>query len=300
MRFPIKIFTTILIFVHSAPGFAQTENKDTLQLNKKRLAIVCVGGGAAYLGSLAVLNNVWYKEQGKTSFHFYNDNAQWNQVDKAGHFYTAYQLSSIGKQLFRWTNMPEKKSAIWGAILSQALMTPIEILDGHAVEYGFSWGDIAANMLGAGVFLSQELFIGEQKIKPKFSVHTTKYAEMRPEVFGTDFQSQLLKDYNGHTYWLSFDVHALAGNNNKIPKFLNLAVGYGAEEMAYGSENENNMNGYYSYRQYYVGLDIDLSYIKTKSGVLKTLLFVADMVKLPAPTLEFNTGKRMNFYWLYF
>ncbi len=299
MLFPKHSF--ILLFLCLFTGaYAFAENPDSAQVNKKRLTIVAVGGAAAYAGSLAVLNNAWYKDQGKSSFHFYNDNAQWNQMDKAGHFYTAYQLSSIGKQLFMWTNMSEKKSSIWGAILSQALMTPIEILDGHAVEYGFSWGDIAANLLGAGFFLSQEMVSDKQKIKPKFSVHRTEYAKMRPEAFGTDLHNQLLKDYNGHTYWLSFDLHGLTGESKSIPKFLNLALGYGAEQMVYGSENENNVNGFYSHRQYYIGIDIDLSYIRTKSKFINALLFVADMIKLPAPALEFNNGGGTNFYWLYF
>jgi uncharacterized protein YfiM (DUF2279 family) len=281
-------------------GKAMIAESDTLGTNKSRLAVVIVGGGALYAGSLVVLNDMWYKEQGKSSFHFYNDNNQWNQVDKAGHFYTAYQLSSIGKQLFRWTNMSEKKSAIWGSVMSQALMVPIEVLDGHSAEYGFSWGDILANLAGTGVFLSQELSMGKQKIKPKFSVHTTRYAALRPEVLGKTLTEQLLKDYNGHTYWLSFDIFALSGENTKIPKMLNLAIGYGAEEMVYGTESDNNANGFYSYRQFYLGLDIDLSHIRTKNKLLKSLIFVADMIKLPAPALEFNMNNGMNFYWLYF
>jgi uncharacterized protein YfiM (DUF2279 family) len=282
------------------PGTVMASGIDTTGTNKKRLAVVLVGGGALYAGSLVVLNDIWYKEQGKSSFHFYNDNNQWNQVDKAGHFYTAYQLSSVGKQLFRWTNMSEKKSAIWGSVMSQALMIPIEVLDGHSVEYGFSWGDIVANLLGTGVFLSQELTMGKQKVKPKFSVHTTPYAALRPEVLGESLSEQLLKDYNGHTYWLSFDLYALSGENAKVPKVLNLAVGYGAEEMVYGTESGNNSNGYSSYRQFYLGLDLDLSHIKTRNKLLKSLLFVADMVKLPAPALEYNLNNGFNFHWLYF
>lgn len=282
------------------PGTVLANGIDTTRTNKKRLAAVLVGGGALYAGSLVVLNDMWYKEQGKSSFHFYNDNNQWNQVDKAGHFYTAYQLSRIGKQLFLWTNMSEKKSAIWGSVMSQALMVPIEVLDGHSVEYGFSWGDIVANLLGTGVFLSQELTMGKEKVKPKFSVHTTPYAALRPEVLGESLTEQLLKDYNGHTYWLSFDLYSISGENAKIPKVLNLALGYGAEEMVYGTESDNNRNGYSSYRQFYFGLDIDLSHIKTRSKLLKSLLFVADMVKLPAPALEYNMKNGFNFHWLYF
>ena len=275
------------------------EISDTTQINKKRLRTVLVGTGVAYGVSLAVLNEVWYKEQGKTDFHFFNDNAQWNGVDKVGHFYTAYQLSRIGKQMFLWTNMSEKKSAIWGSVLSQALMIPIEIMDGFAEDYGFSWGDIGANLLGSGFFLSQELGWKGQKIKTKFSFHRTEYAALRPEVLGDGFLEELLKDYNGHTYWLSFDIYALTNKNRKIPSWINIAAGYGAEGMVYAREEENNANGFESYKQYYLGIDFDLSHIKTNSGFVKTVLFFADMIKLPAPAVEFNKHG-VHYHWLYF
>lgn len=191
-------FSMYCMFFLSA-GYC-TENNDTTDLNAKRLNIILIGAGATYGVALYTLNEVWYKEQGKGDFRFFNDNAQWNQVDKIGHFYSAYQLSSIGKQLFLWTNMSEKKSAIWGSVMSQAIMIPIEIMDGFSVEYGFSWGDIAANLMGSGFFLSQELLWNGQLIKTKFSFHRTEYAKLRPEVLGDGIFEELLKDYNGQTY----------------------------------------------------------------------------------------------------
>lgn len=293
------VFSIVIIFsLLSNDGACFIEN-DSAQINKKRLNTVLIGTGVGYTASLVVLNEVWYKEQGKTDFHFFNDNSQWNQVDKVGHFYSAYQLSNIGKQLFLWTNMSEKKSAIWGSVMSQALMIPIEVMDGFAVEYGFSWGDITANLLGAGFFLSQELGWKGQRIKTKFSFHRTEYAALRPEVLGDGFFEELLKDYNGQTYWLSFDIYTFAKQNPKIPHWLNIALGYGADGMVYAREEENNENGYESYRQYYVGIDFDLSHIKTRSKFLKTVLFIADMVKLPAPAVEFNKNG-VNYHWLYF
>lgn len=291
-------FSMYCIFFWSA-GYC-TENNDSTDLNTKRLNIILMGAGATYGVALYTLNEVWYKEQGKGDFRFFNDNAQWNQVDKIGHFYSAYQLSSIGKQLFLWTNMSEKKSAIWGSVMSQAIMIPIEIMDGFSVEYGFSWGDIAANLLGSGFFLSQELLWNGQLIKTKFSFHRTEYAKLRPEVLGDGIFEELLKDYNGQTYWLSFDMYSIGKFNRKIPKWLNVVVGYGAEGMVYGRENENIAHGYRSYRQYFIGIDFDFSHIQRRNKVVNTLLFVADMIKFPAPTLEFNNKNGVNFHWLYF
>ncbi len=293
-----KFLTSIIIVLVHVHGFGQSQ--DSAGINNKRLRLVLIGAGSAYGISLLALSQAWYGDQDRTDFHFFNDCAQWNQIDKLGHFYNAYQISRVGKQMFLWTNIPEKKAAIWGAVMSQAMMLPIEILDGFSSEFGFSWCDVAANMVGAGLFLSQELLWQKQLFKAKLSFHTTQYAALRPEVLGKNYLEQLLKDYNGHTFWLSADMHGLLRKDNKFPKWLNPAFGYGAYEMVHGREPENNLNGFYSYRQYFLSVDFDLSYINTRRKGIRTLLFFADMIKIPAPAVEFNSREGTKFHWIYF
>ena len=81
---------------------------------------------------------------------------------------------------------------------------------------------------------------------------------------------------------------------------MNPAFGYGAYEMVHGREPENNLNGFYSYRQYFLSVDFDLSYINTRKKGIRTLLFFADMIKIPAPALEFNSREGAIFHWIYF
>lgn len=73
---------------------------------------------------------------------------------------------------------------------------------------------------------------------------------------------------------------------SRFPKWLNLAAGYGASGMVYARENENNLNGYESYRQYYLGIDFDFSYIETNKAWLKAILYLADMIKWLHPPLK--------------
>ncbi len=295
-RFFLILVVVLLSFYHGAAG----QNSDTASINKKRLGIVLTGTGAAYTVSMIALSQAWYKNQLTGDFHFFNDNAQWNMIDKFGHAYSAYQISRAGGEMFRWTGMPPAKSAIWGSVLSQALMIPIEILDGFSEYYGFSWGDILANMTGAGLYLSQQLIWQKQMVKMKFSFHTTAYAPLRPEVLGEGTMEELIKDYNGQTYWFSFDIYSMLSKDNKFPKWINIALGYGANEMIYGRKSENIEHGYSSYRQYFFSIDWDLSHIRTKKKGLKVLLFFVDMIKLPAPALEFNSRQGVNFHFIYF
>ena len=87
-------------------------------------------------------------------------------------------------------------------------------------------------------------------------------------------------------------------NDSKIPDWLNVAVGYGSENMFGGFENEWTAGNetyrldnelYPRYKQYYLGLDIDLTRIKVKSPFLKSVLSILNIFKLPLPAFEVNS-----------
>lgn len=273
------VLLILLLFVTSLQA---QESRDTIPVKK-----VALYGGIGYAVGLTTLSAAWYGENGFDKFKFFNDNTEWNQVDKFGHAFSTYQITNIGYNVLRRTELSDKEAVFWAAGISFAMFIPIEILDGFSPDYGFSWGDIAANAIGSGIYLGEHLLWKEQRIKMKFSFRQTEYAAYRPEILGKNYLQQMLKDYNGQTYWFSFDVHAFA-KQSKFPKWLNLAAGYGANGMVYAREAENNANGFQSYRQYFLGIDFDLSYIKTNKRWLKTVLFFADMIKWPAPAIEIN------------
>src|ERR1035438_10237615 len=70
-------------------------NSQTKSENAKILG-VSLGGAALYGGSLIVLNQYWYANYPKSKFHFFNDNAEWQQMDKCGHFFTSYYEGFLG------------------------------------------------------------------------------------------------------------------------------------------------------------------------------------------------------------
>jgi len=256
--------------------------KDSIPLKK-----VALYGGAGYAAGITGLSVAWYGENGFENFKVFNDNGQWNQLDKFGHAFTTYQLARGGYDILRRTELSNKQALYWATGLSFAMLLPIEILDGFSPDYGFSYGDLVANAIGSGLFLGEQLLWKEQRIKYKFSFYPTEFANLRPEVLGENLVQQVFKDYNGQTYWLSFDMHAFM-KKSRFPKWLNIAAGYGATGMVYATETENNMNGFTSYRQYYLGIDFDFSYFKTNKRWLNTLLFLADMIKWPAPAIEIS------------
>lgn len=269
--------------------FSQTftvYSQDTLP-SEDRLKKIILYGSIGYGVTLFTLSQAWYKEQGLENFKFFNDNAEWKQVDKIGHIYSTYHFSRISYELLKKTHLDDRKALYWSSAVSTLLLLPVEILDGFSPDFGFSYGDMIANALGSGFFLGQELAWQEQRVKLKWSFHETSLAGIRPNTLGSGLAEELLKDYNGQTYWLSFDMHAFA-KKKFFPKWLNLAVGYGAQNMVFARDSENSAAGFSSFRQYYFGLDFDLSYIKTNKKWLRVLLFLGDLIHLPAPTLEIS------------
>lgn len=266
----------------------QLRAQDSLsQVNTKRLKAIIIGSGVAYTGSMIALNSIWYSQYNKQSFHFFNDAHEWKQMDKMGHFYSAFQLSSISSRTLQWSGVSKRKSDLAGTLTSFAIMSSIEVLDGFSAGYGASASDLAANAVGAGVYLGQQLIWNEVRICPKFSFHRTSFAQQRPETLGSGLLEEIIKDYNGQTHWLSADMNKFL----KFPKWLNLAVGYGAQNMLYANDASNINQNLMPYRQYFIGIDFDLTAIKSHSKLVNTLLYVANMVRLPAPALEISNGK---------
>ena len=77
--------------------------------------------------------------------------------------------------------------------------------DGFSKEWGFSNYDLLSNFIGTGIFYFQEKF-KRQLLKLKFSSHLSPYAIHRRSLLGDNISQRIFKDYNGQTYWLTFDL----------------------------------------------------------------------------------------------
>jgi hypothetical protein len=271
-------------------------------LNKTRKSTVIAVEAIVGTGALVGLNQLWYADYPRSDFHFINDNAEWLQVDKAGHIYSSYHLGRLGAEMLEWSGATEKDQLIYGSGMGFAFLTAVEVLDGFSSEWGASTGDIIANASGTALYVSQELLWKEQRITPKFSFHTTQYAQYRPNVLGSSFAEQILKDYNGQTYWLSVNLHSFS-KGSKIPKWLNLAIGYGADGMITGRGINNElflMSKMERSRRFYLSLDVDLTKIDTKFPFLKTIFSVLNTLKIPAPTIEYSHHEGFKGHISYF
>ena len=245
-----------------------------------------------YSATMYALNDLWYKDYPRSSFHWYNDNSNWLQMDKIGHATTAYSVGLQGRDLMLWAGVPEKKALWFGGLYGSFFLTTIEILDGFSEEWGASWGDLIANTSGTMLFIGQELLFKEQRVQMKYSFAPTDYAKQNPDLLGENFIQQSLKDYNGQVYWLSFNINSFKKTN--LPDWLNFAIGYGADGMLNGNSDEINAK-----REYYLSLDVNLRKIKTNSRFLDKTLKILSFIKVPLPAFKFSNEK-IDFYPIHY
>jgi len=272
---------------------------DTLNLPRRNALIISESStmGLSLLG----LNQLWYADYPRSKFHTLNDADEWLQMDKVGHVFSSYQIGRAGANILNWSGVSKKTQLVYGSTLGFTFLTAVEVFDGFSEEWGFSWSDMAANAAGTGLYVGQELLWEEQRITLKYSFHQTKYAPQRPDKLGEGFIEEMLKDYNGQTYWLSANVHSFF-KESQIPKWLNVAIGYGADGMLTGkSETVNNLIiSHQRKRQFYLSLDVDLSRIETKSHVLKSIFEVFNVIKVPFPTVELDDRGVLKVHPVYF
>lgn len=298
-----------------------------VEFDRRRFWISAGSGAAIYTGLSITLWNAWYKDYPLGAFHTFNDWGEWLQMDKAGHFFSAYTASNYAFQGARWTGM-KRSSSRWTAIgIGTGIQATIEIMDGFSKEWGFSVGDIVFNTLGVSFFAVQDLIWQEQRIlmkasgiRPDYSnqaiqstnsAATTTLEERAAGLYGTSFFHVILKDYNALTIWSSGNLRSFIKNDKAswIPPWLNIALGYGGENIFGGFENRWVDNGsefildkkdFPRYRQIFLSPDIDFTRIPTRHRWLKFTLGLLNWVKMPAPALECNTNGKIRlrpFYW---
>lgn len=272
---------------------------DTLDIHRRNALVITEASVVSI--SLIGLNSLWYNDYPRSKFHTIDDANEWKQMDKIGHVFSTYQLSKAGADLLKWSGVSKNNQLIYGSTLGLAFLTTVEIFDGFSSEWGFSWSDFGANALGTTLYVGQELLWDEQRFVIKYSFHRTNFAPQRPNTLGNGLLEEALKDYNGQTYWLSFNLRSFL-KDTKIPEWLNLAFGYGADGMlsSRGESVDNLFTNQNQYRQFYLSFDVDLTRIKTESHVLKTIFSVLNVIKIPLPTVEFNSQNRPVFRLFYF
>lgn len=323
-------FVSILLLTYMSNIISQSDTIHQLHFfepsplfNQKRFNLGLAGTASIFTGFGIGLSRVWYNQYEQEAFHLFNDWGEWQNMDKAGHVYTAYIQSHWWYKGSRWTGTSENKSILVGAIAGTVFQATVEVLDGFSSKWGFSLGDIGANSLGVATFAIQQKYWGEQRIQLKMSTFVKSYPDLivnsldgnqqislndrAKDLYGQKFTTSWLKDYNAQTIWASFNIHSFLRKGNKWPQWLNIAAGYSGENMYGGNDNTWTIEGskfdlditnpeFRRYKQVFIALDLDLNRIKVKNHFVKTVFSFLNVFKLPSPALEINTRGEVIFH----
>lgn len=265
------------------------------------------------------LSDLWYTE--RVPFHWYADSGQYDtgipddgwlddwhtyaQMDKGGHLFVAWELARAAGAYGRWSGLSDRKAGLFGATLSAAFQSQIELFDGFDPAYGASRTDLAANVLGAALGGAQVAYperLGG--FAPKLSYHRSPYYDRTiSPAAPLNYAGNVVKDYDGLSYWLAVRPATL-GAPAWWPRWLGAAVGYGADGLAHpvsGIGADGASDGPKHTRQLYLSLDLDV--LTTERDrlprALRPVAAFLSFVRVPFPALELG-GRGARWHWLYY
>ena len=292
IRLSVLLFSIFLV-VDTGYGQSKVNSffKPSDTLNIPRRNSVIIFESVVFVGGIIQLNKIFNKDQFSSNCSFINDNSTCLQMDKAAHIFTSYQIGNMSYNLLNWSGVSKKNKLIYGAGMGFVFLTTAEVLSGFSKNSNASYGDVIANAGGTTLFVFQDMIWDEQRIVPKFSFHSSRFVSSNIKTMKTQIESE----FDGQTFWLSANIQSFF-KKSKVPKFLNIAFGYGVENLDNSTLNTNVE----PYRQLFLSLDVDLTRIKTNSHLLKTLFSVFNTIKVPAPTIEFSRNNQLKWHFIYF
>ncbi len=271
-RILIKIIPVLLLILFVRRSFALNNNGDNNKINKERLIILGASSALTFVYFYGIENNMWWKGQ-KSAFHF-NWKQDWSYAlgsDKFGHFFFGYFLSTNYSRALQWCGLKKGKSLFYSSLISIAYQTFIEIRDGFSRNYGFSWGDFAADLLGSFLPYLQERLDFTRELRFKISFFPS-------EKFKRGSNRYIIDDYESTFDWIAVPLNKILPEQFKsnVFNFLNIALGHSVSAL----------DTKHPSHRFFLSLDFNAEAISTKSKFLKFILRLINFYHLPSPAVQ--------------
>jgi hypothetical protein len=255
----------------------QEDSSTTLGIAAASLLPAITLGGALYKNYAS-----FWKNDERVPFHFSSDAPYAMHNDKFGHAWFSSMSSDLIRLGYREAGLSAGTSPWLGFGFALGTELLIEIEDGFRsgkAYYGFSPGDAVADVIGASLPLIRH-YAGEEYV-PQF----------RMSLWPSDAvhaYSSILDDNESQFFWLSFNIPA-------APKWLNVAVGHGVEnidEAAWLPERQGKQRA----TQIYLAPDLDLSGLPIEGKAWGIIAQILSHIRLPLPALQLTPVVKMH--WL--
>lgn len=294
----------------NTPRVTMDGSRPLKETDIKPVPALIVGGAYSvifYLQHIGQVQTIW-DEMGP--FHFQEDGQYALWADKAGHFFGTYYASYILSEALLTAGFSWDAATNLGGVLGFCYDAYVEVLDGFAVNWGFSPSDFYADIAGASFFIAQHYVPVLQNFTPKFTYVPAPWHGDNHRIPSDMF----IDDYSSHTLWLSANVHNLLPDDYKKywPEWLELSVGYAVRNLCDPTKpseytcDPTKGKLYKTYdgwevrgsKRYVIALDYNLAKIIPDSwNFLNWVRQSVNYIKFPAPAIEF--GDETNFYLFY-
>lgn len=246
-----------------------------------------VAYGAAYG---FVFKKGWWGDKGR-GFHFENDFDYALNLDKFGHFAAGVVIGETFYEGYRWAGASEFQSYLFAGFTALATHIAIDIKDGFAPTWGFSFVDVLSGGIGGFLPMAERYVPLFKYIDLKWSywINSTAYYDKESHTSGGGVFTD---DYVNQTFWLSVKPYRLLPEAARkyYPSWLAIAVGLSIDDGVFtGAKNPH--------REVYVALDYDLEAFRPQSRLARTIVKALNYFKLPAPTIQ--VYPEFHWYLLY-
>lgn len=259
---------------------AQQESSDSTRQTSPsvpRTVIVSAALTGGFVYGHVLSTDLWWKGE-RSAFHFDWEH-DWTYslgADKLGHAYFPYAASRVLAQGFEWCGYSPSTSQWLGSGVALTYQTYTEIRDGFSAAWGFSWGDMGANIIGAGLpILQQEI--------PHLRNYTYKISYHPSARFRNGSNKSIIDDYESSYHWLSVDVGGLMPERWNInwPRWLNIAVGHSVKDL-------DDMGG--GRHELWLSLDWNLEGLPGDGWLWNAMKRTLNVYHLPAPAIRIVGG----------
>ena len=248
--------------------------------------------GAGTITALTVSHIAQARHYWKTSVPFYvNSGADAGYAagaDKFGHAMAAYATTILVREGLVWSGVDTTVATLVGAATALINQTLVEYRDATSVassgaDYpylGWSWGDVAANVAGAALPVAQQLW-GERlpllaALRYKYSIHSSGNVER-------GLYRSIFDDYESQYHWLCLPLSALIADSSAWwLRSVGVAIGHSVR----GIVADGGLYTYSGKHEIWLALDYNLEAIPTDSPLLRSVLRILNLARLPSPCIR--------------
>ncbi len=216
-------------------------------------------------------------------------------ADKVGHAWGNYALVRGVSGILEWGGWNRTMALTTATGMTTAFFVMSEIKDGYAEDYGFSWGDVIANVTGASLGVLMEL---SPSLDRRFDFRL-EYFPSKPfrDAVSTKGPFNSPEDYTGQRFYLAYHLSTIDSlRESRLfgwSEYVDVAVGFHAAH--YKPEDQDTAD---HQQELFMGVSLNLQRVvdkafapppgsnRKRSTGSRALHYTTEIVQMPFTSLQ--------------